>query len=126
MIRTGCRRHISGLNVSPSSRPMADLASYDLANINAVVDAIGPFRDLLCMARGAIGVAFGSRLLGGDLGYRLSPIVAIFIKRISREISFCSVCQHAAGQHKEHESNDVSRHSLPPLRCLLYTSDADK
>jgi hypothetical protein len=98
---------------------MADLASYDLANINAVVDAIGPFRDLLCMARGAIGVAFVSRLLGGDLGYRLSPIVAIFIKRISCEISFCSVCQHAAGQHKEHESNDMSRHSLPALSYLL-------
>src|SRR5471030_230874 len=74
MIRTGRRRHISGLNVSPSSRPMADLAFYDLTHINAVVDAIGPFSDLLGMARDAICVAFVSRLLGGDLGYQFSPI----------------------------------------------------
>src|SRR5665648_886228 len=97
MIRTGRRRHISGLNVSPASRPVADLAFYDLAHINAVVDAIGPFRDLLGMARDAIGVAFVSRLLGGDLGYRCSPIVAIFIKRIDSEKLFCSVCQQGEG-----------------------------
>jgi len=83
------------------------------------VDAVGPFRDLLGMARDAIGIAFVSRLLGGDLGHRFSPIVAKFIKRIGSEKLFSSVCQHSEGHHEEQESNDVSRHALPALSVSL-------
>ena len=85
MIRTGRRRHIPSLSISPSRRTVADFTFYDLADINAVVDAVGPFCDLLRMARGAISRAFVFRFLAGDLDDRFSPVVAIFIKRIGSE-----------------------------------------
>jgi hypothetical protein len=67
MIRAGRRRQIRGLSVSPSGWPVADLAFYDFAHIDTVVDAIGPFCDLLCVTRGAIGRAFVIWFLGGNL-----------------------------------------------------------
>jgi hypothetical protein len=67
MFPTGRRRHVKAFSVSFSGRSVADLTFYDLADINAVVDAIRPFCDLLRMTRGAIGRAFVIWFLGGNL-----------------------------------------------------------
>jgi hypothetical protein len=59
---------------------MADLALDDLSDINAVVDAFRPFREALRVARLAICRSFVLWLVGSNLRYGASPIVAIFVK----------------------------------------------
>lgn len=83
MFPTGRRRYIQVFSVPLSGRPVADLTFYDLADINAVVDAIGPFCDLLRMARGAIGRTFVVWFLGRNLDDRFPSVVAVLVKRFS-------------------------------------------
>jgi hypothetical protein len=119
MFPTGRRRHIQVFSVSVCGRSVAGLTFYDLADINAVVDAIGPFCDLLRMARGAIGRAFVVWFLGRNLDHRFPSVVAVFVKRISSKKIFGSICQHAEDHNEKQQSNDMLRHRLPAFSYLL-------
>ena len=91
MIRTGRRILEWAANIAFSAGPMTDFAFDDLANVGSVMDPVGPFCDLYRVARRAICGALIFRLIGRDIGYGISAIVAILIERIDSEKLFCTV-----------------------------------
>src|ERR1700690_2585000 len=119
MVRPRRRIHKHAAIIAPAGGAMTDFAFDDLSDVSAVVNPCGPIRELLRMARLAIGGALELRFVGGDLGYRVSSIVSVFVKRIGGKKSFCSICHHTEDHHQDDESNDVSRHGFPASQRYL-------
>jgi hypothetical protein len=77
------------------------------------VHAIGPFRDLLRVARRAISHPFEFRFVRGDLRYRVTPVMTVFIERIDGEKSLRTVSRHDTDQDYQDQSENMSRHRVP-------------
>ena len=113
VIRAGSRNLERAEDVALAAGAVTHLASNDFSYVGAVVHAIGPFRDLLGVARRAISHAFEFRFVRGDLRYRVTPVMTEFVERIDGEKSLRTISRHDADQDNQDQSENMSRHGGP-------------